>query len=64
MLVRRALGDPDDEVSVQRALEFFLSYYREHKLDHTHVYSGVHRALASIRDGGQWVPAQNGSAVE
>ena len=52
MLVRRALGDPDDEVSVQRALEFFLSYYREHKMDHTHVYAGIHRALASIRDGG------------
>ena len=52
MLVRRALGDPEDEVFVQRALEFFLSYYREHKLDHTHVYAGIHRALAAIRDGG------------
>lgn len=51
MLVRRALGDPDDEAFVQRALEFFLSYYREHKLDHTHVYSGIHKALASIREG-------------
>src|SRR6202158_1940703 len=41
MLVRRALGDPDDEALVQAALEFFLLYYREHKLDHTRVYSGV-----------------------
>jgi len=56
MLVRRALGDPEDEVFVQRALEFFLSYYREHKLDHTHVYAGIHRALASIRDGGNRYP--------
>jgi phosphoglycolate phosphatase len=52
MLVRRALGDPEDEVFVQRALEFFLSYYREHKLDHTHVYSGIHKALAAIRNVG------------
>ena len=56
MLVRRALGDPDDEVFVQRALEFFLAYYREHKLDHTHVYAGIPRALATIRDAGNGHP--------
>ena len=50
MLVRRALGDPDDEDLVRRALEFFLSYYREHKLDHTHVYPGISEALAMIRE--------------
>src|SRR5438477_8459391 len=50
MLVRRALGDPEDEVFVQRALEFFLSYYREHKLDHTHVYAGIQEALAAIAE--------------
>jgi len=49
MLVRRALGDPADETAVQRALDFFLAYYREHKLDHTHVYAGVPEALAAIR---------------
>jgi phosphoglycolate phosphatase len=49
MLVRRALGDPDDQESVQGALDFFLAYYREHKLDHTHVYTGIREALASIR---------------
>ena len=48
MLVRRALGDPDDEELVRRALDFFLTYYREHKLDHTHVYAGVLDALAAI----------------
>src|SRR5580692_11402329 len=42
MLVRRALGDPDDEPTVQKALDYFLAYYREHKLDHTQVYAGVH----------------------
>jgi phosphoglycolate phosphatase len=51
MLVRRALGDPDDESSVQRALEYFLTYYREHKLDNTHVYPGIPEALARIRQG-------------
>lgn len=55
MLVRRALGDPDEEQFVQESLEYFLSYYRVHKLDYTHEYPGVKEALAAIRDG------QNGS---
>lgn len=48
MLVRRALGDPDDEQVVAEALQFFLNYYREHKLDHTVVYAGVPEALSQI----------------
>src|SRR3954462_8330059 len=44
MLVRRALGDPTDEQFLNQALEFFLSYYREHKLDTTTVYEGVTEA--------------------
>jgi phosphoglycolate phosphatase len=51
-LVRRALGDPDDEHAVQQSLEYFLAYYREHKLDHTKVYAGMREALASIRKSG------------
>jgi phosphoglycolate phosphatase len=51
MLVRRALGDPDDERFLKEGLEFFLSYYREHKLDTTYVYDGVLDSLQSIRDG-------------
>lgn len=58
MLIRRALGDPDDDDLVRRALEFFLSYYREHKLDHTHVYSGIPEALAAIRQAGNSHPRQ------
>jgi phosphoglycolate phosphatase len=50
MLVRRALGDPDEEQFVQEALEYFLSYYRVHKLDNTHLYPGVKEALEAIRD--------------
>jgi phosphoglycolate phosphatase len=52
MLVRRALGDPDDENFFKQALEFFLSYYREHKLDHTRVYDGIPEALKQIQTNG------------
>jgi phosphoglycolate phosphatase len=34
---------------VRKGLEFFLSYYREHKLDHTTVYPGVRQALQAIQ---------------
>lgn len=53
MLVRRALGDPEGDVHdaeyVNGAVEYFLDYYREHKLDFTYVYDGVMEALAEIR---------------
>jgi phosphoglycolate phosphatase len=49
MLVRRALGDPDDEQFLRRALEYFTTWYREHKLDNTSVYSGITDALRAIR---------------
>ncbi len=48
MLVRRALGDPADETFLNSALDFFLDYYREHKLDHTYVYDGVFKALHTL----------------
>lgn len=49
MLVRRALGDPDDEPLVEDALQHFLAHYREHKLDHTRVYPGVFESLDAMR---------------
>src|SRR5256886_7417486 len=49
MLVRRALGDPKDQHSVKEALEYFLAYYRVHKLDHIHLYEGVKEPLPAIR---------------
>jgi len=58
MLVRRSLGDPDDESYVQQALEFFMLYYREHKLDNTFVYPGITEALHSIRGG------RNGTSIK
>lgn len=48
MLVRRALGDPDDENFVQSALLYFLAWYREHKLDNTYVYEGIVESLKAI----------------
>lgn len=48
MLVRRSLGDPDDEQFVQEALLYFMAYYREHKLDTTYVYDGIFAALDAI----------------
>src|SRR5262249_39471195 len=49
MLVRRALGDPNDEKFFRNALEYFLAYYREHKLDQTVVYDGILEALRQIQ---------------
>jgi phosphoglycolate phosphatase len=49
-LVRRAIGDSpaEDEDFFQRALKYFLGYYRIHKLDHTIVYAGIPEALARL----------------
>ena len=53
VLVRRSLGDPEgdvhDEEYVAEALNYFLDYYRVHKLDYTYVYDGVVEALQEIR---------------
>src|SRR5262245_42230366 len=56
MLVRRALGDPDDEHYVHEALDFFIRYYREHKLDNTHLYPGVLESLAALRNSRNGMP--------
>lgn len=48
MLVRRSLGDPDDSELVDRALRYFLTYYREHKLDNTYTYPGVLDSLQAL----------------
>ena len=49
-LIRRALGaEADDEALVKTGLEFCLSYYREHKLDYTHLYDGNVEAIRVIQ---------------
>jgi len=56
MLVRRSLGDPRDEHFLKEAQQYFLDYYREHKLDHTYVYEGVFAALRALRRGANGNP--------
>jgi len=57
-LVRRAIGDTDDEALFRAAMEYFLGYYRIHKLDHTTVYAGIAEALASLADSTNGVRRQ------
>ena len=52
VLIRRAIGPEPSEADLQRALDYFLAYYREHMLDHTRLYPGVDEALNILRDGG------------
>jgi phosphoglycolate phosphatase len=47
-LVRRALGDTDDEALLKTGLEYFLGYYRLHKLDHTTLYEGIAEVLPGL----------------
>ena len=54
-LVRRALGDTDDEVLLHEAMEYFLIYYRQHKLDHTTVYEGIPEVLARLANSSKGV---------
>jgi len=67
-LVRRALentGDPmlPDEALLQRALEYFLGYYRVHKLDHTTVYEGIPEVLTMLSDSSTLHGARRQMAV-
>src|ERR1700676_1185610 len=57
-LVRRAVGDTDDEALFRRALQFFLVSSRLHKLGHTPVYEGIAEALASVADSTNGVRRQ------
>ncbi len=67
MLIRKALdqsgaalpfrmqsGRVDDRF--ERAFIYFLDFYREHKLDNTHLYDGVTTALQAIRGAAPQLP--------
>jgi phosphoglycolate phosphatase len=57
ILIQRALGgEAVEEALVRKGLEFFLSYYRDHKLDHTTVYPGIAAALGAIQKSENGVP--------
>ena len=65
ILIQRALGgEAVDQAVVRKGVEFFLSYYREHKLDHTTVYAGIADALTAIQnsaDPSKTGPSKNGA---
>jgi phosphoglycolate phosphatase len=42
--------DEVDEEQLARAYQFFLQYYREHKLDFTYAYAGVLEALKALHE--------------
>jgi phosphoglycolate phosphatase len=52
VLMRRALGPEASDAEVQRALRYFLDYYRDHMLDNTYLYPGVREALDSLHAAG------------
>jgi len=57
LLIQRALGgEVVDEAIVRKGLEFFLAYYREHKLDHTKLYPRIPEALTAIQNGSNGSP--------
>src|ERR1700737_4545507 len=47
-LVARALGGTATEEELEHALQFFLGYYEEHKMDNTCPYPGVQETLAQL----------------
>lgn len=61
VLVRRALvadGGEGDEAFLRSALEYFLGYYRVHKLDHTTVYEGIPETLTALASASNGVRRQ------
>src|SRR5437773_1193013 len=53
VLIRRALGEQTGEADLEKALAFFLEFYRHHDLDHTVLYPGVKEALDRMRAAGK-----------
>ncbi len=51
-LIRRAIGGRATDAQLEHSLQFFLSYYRAHMLDHTRPYPGVPEALDRFRAAG------------
>jgi phosphoglycolate phosphatase len=45
VLIRKSLGAEASDEQVEKSLQFFLTYYREHMLDNTRLYPGVAEAL-------------------
>jgi phosphoglycolate phosphatase len=52
VLIRKAMGPDATDDDVKRALEFFLSYYRDHAVDDTRLYPGVRESLEQLHRAG------------
>jgi phosphoglycolate phosphatase len=52
VLIRKAIGEQYGEAQLQRSLEFFLNYYRQHMLDNTRLYPGAAEALQRLQAAG------------
>lgn len=52
-LIQRALDHSEDDADVDRALRFFLEYYRAHMFDHTVLYPGVRKAIEELYGKGK-----------
>jgi phosphoglycolate phosphatase len=50
-LIRKVVGEDAPEDEVLEGLEYFLSYYRDHKLDNTSLYPGVRETLRRLAGG-------------
>jgi phosphoglycolate phosphatase len=52
VLIRRAMGLEASDAETEKALEFFLVYYGDHKLDNTRAYPGIPEALEELHQAG------------
>lgn len=52
MLIRRVLGPGASEDDIAKALEYFIHYYHDHRLDFTVLYPGVRKSLDALAAGG------------
>jgi phosphoglycolate phosphatase len=52
ILIRRAMGPEAGEADCAKALEYFIAYYTDHRLDHTTLYPGVRPALDQLYAAG------------
>lgn len=51
MLIRRSFPDASEQ-ECAKALEFFIHYYHDHRLDYTTLYPGVEPTLRDLHAGG------------
>ena len=52
VLMRRAMGPDAPGEDIEKALAYFLEYYRKHMLDHTQLYPGVRQGLDLLSEAG------------